>query len=68
MLEDYIIEKADYNRVKKLRTLHNANTIYQDAARILKNCKSDHALNRYAILIEARRGELMQARATFYDD
>ena len=66
MLENYVMEKADYNRIKKLRAFcNNIDTIYTDAARLLKTVKSDHALNRYTILIEARRGELMQAR---YDD
>lgn len=68
MLENYIIESADYNRIKKLRTLHNADTIYEDARRILRNVRSDHSLRRYEILIEVRRGELMQARASFCED
>lgn len=68
MLEDYIMEKADYSRVKKLNQLHNINTFWNDVKKITRACKSDHSLRRYAILSEARYGELMQARASFYDD
>lgn len=68
MLELYVMEKADYSRIKKLRTLHNPDTIYTDLRRILKNVKSDHSIKRYQILAEARRGELLQARAAFNQD
>ena len=68
MLESYVIEKADYNRIKKLRTLTNLNTFYDDLRRLLRGCKSDHSIKRYQILAEARRGEIMQARAAFYND
>ena len=51
-----------------MRTLHNADTIYQDLQKILKNCKSDHSLRRYSILVEVRRGELMQAHNAFMYD
>ena len=68
MLELYVMEKADYNRIKKLRTLHNPETIYDDLRRLLKNVKSDHSIKRYQILAEARRGELLQARAAFIQD
>ena len=67
-MENYVIEKSDYTRIKKLRTLHNYDTLYDDARRLLKNVKSDHSIKRYQILIEARAGELLQARQAFLYD
>lgn len=68
MMEYYVMEKQDYARIKKLRTLHNIDTIYEDAKRFTSRVRSDHSLSRLAILIEARRGELMQAKRAFYED
>ena len=68
MLENYIMENADYARVKKLNTLHNLNSFWDDVRRITRNVRSDHSLGRYQILAEARYGELMQAKRSFYED
>lgn len=68
MLESYVIENADYAKIKKLRTLHNIDTFWDDTRKFTKNAKSDHSLHRWQILAEARYGELMQAKRSFYED
>lgn len=68
MLENYIMENADYARVKKLNALHNLNSFWDDVRRITRNVRSDHSLGRYQILAEVRYGELMQAKREFYED
>lgn len=68
MLSEYVMEKQDYGRIKKLEGLHNMNTFWDDVARLTKNITSDHSLSRWQILAEVRYGELMQARKSFYED
>ena len=58
MLEDYVIEKNDYYKIKKLRTLHNVETFWDDVRKLTKNVYSDHSLSRWQILAEARFREI----------
>ena len=45
MLEDYVIERNDYHKIKKLRTLNNVNTFWDDVRKLTKNVYSkDHFL------------------------
>lgn len=67
-LEYYIMEKADYSKINKLRTLHNPKTFWDDVRRFTKACRSDHSLRRWLILAEARYGEITTARTSFYYD
>lgn len=68
MLEDYIVEKSDYARVRKLNALHNIETFWNDVRKFTKNVHSDHSIGRWQILAEVRYGELCQARRAFYED
>ena len=67
-LDYYICERADYAKVKKLNTLHNISTFWDDVRKFTKNVVSDHSISRWQILAEARYGELMQARQFFMED
>ena len=58
MLEDYVIERNDYHKIKKLRTLHNVKTFWDDVRKLTKNVYSDHSLSRWQILAEARFREI----------
>lgn len=68
MMSEYVMEKQDYNKIKKLEGLHNVDTFWDDVRRLTKNVTSDHSLSRWQILAEARYGELTQARRSFYED
>lgn len=68
MLEEYVMEKADYAKIQKLRKLKNINTYWDDVRRLTSSVRSDHSLSRWQILAEARYGELMNARVGFYND
>lgn len=68
MLESYVMENADYAKIKKLNTLNNMETFWDDVRKFTKNVRSDHSLGRWQILAEARYGELMQAKRSFYED
>ena len=57
MLESYVMENADYAKIKKLNTLHNMETFWDDVRKFTKNVRSDHSL-----------GRLMQAKRSFYED
>ena len=65
-MEYYIIENADYSKINKLRALHNINTFWDDVKRLTARVRSDHSLRRWSILAEARYGELMQVKSSFY--
>lgn len=67
MLE-YVMEHADYAKIKKLNQLHNVSTFWDDVSRLTKRVTSDHSIKRWQILAEARYGELMQAKRSFYED
>lgn len=58
-LEDYVIENRDYDKIEKLRKLHNIDTFYEKVRKLTKNVKSDHSLSRWSILAEARYNELL---------
>ena len=58
MLEDYVIERNDYHKIKKLRALNNVNTFWDDVRKLTKNVYSDHSLSRWQILAEARFREI----------
>ena len=68
MLESYVMESADYAKIKKLRTLPNMETFWDGVRKFTKNVKSDHSLGRWQILAEARYGELIQAKRSFCED
>lgn len=68
MTEYYVIERNDYNRIKKLNMLHNVETFWEDVRKLTSNIKSEHSLKRWQILSEARYGELVQAKKSFYED
>ena len=68
MLEDYVMEVRDYSKIEKLRSLHNIDTFWEDVKRLTKNVRSDHSLRRWCILSEARYGELLEAKKSFYED
>ena len=65
MLEDYVMEKADYAKIKKLRTLNNVETFWKDVRKFTARVYSDHSIGRWQILSEARYGELTQAKKVF---
>lgn len=68
MMSEYVMEKHDYSRIKKLEGLHNVDTFWDDVRRLTKNVTSDHSLSRWQILAEVRYGELTQAHRSFYED
>ena len=68
MLEEYVMENSDYAKIKKLRTIHNMETFLDDVRKFTSKVRSDHSLGRWQILTEARYGELMQAKKSFYED
>lgn len=68
MLEDYVMERADYAKIKKLRTLNNIETFWDDVRKLTKRVTSDHSIGRWQILAEARYCELNQAKLSFYND
>lgn len=68
MLEDYVIEKRDYDKIKKLRTLHNKETFYDDVRKFTRNVHSDHSIQRWEILASVRYMKLHQAKCSFYED
>ena len=68
MLEDYVMENADYAKIKKLRMLHNMETFWDDVRKFTARVYSDHSIGRWQILAEARYSELMQAKKSFYED
>lgn len=68
MLEDYIMEKADYAKIKKLRTLQNINTFWDDVRKFTQKVYSDHSMGRWQLLAEVRYGELEQVKRSFYED
>lgn len=67
-LEYYVMENADYAKIKKLNTLHNIDTFWDDVRKFASRVHSNHSLGRWQILAEARYGELMQAKKSFYED
>ena len=68
MLDYYVMEKADYAKIKKLRTLNNVETCWDDVRKFTAKVYSGHSLGRWQILSEARYGELMQSKKCFYED
>lgn len=68
MLEDYVMERADYAKIEKLRTLHNIETFWDDVRKLTKRVTSCHSIGRWQILAEARYYELNQAKLSFYND
>lgn len=54
------IEYHDINRIKKLNTLNNINTFWDDVRKFTRYIESDYAIKRWQILAEARFDELMK--------
>ena len=63
IMNKYIIEHNDINRVAKLEKLTNAETFWADVRRLVKNVTSDHSIKRWQILAETRYNELTGKKA-----
>lgn len=59
-LYDAIFEAKDYGRVEKLLKLNNPATFWDDVRRLVRNVKSDHAINRWEHLAGLRYKELTE--------
>ena len=57
---EWIMEKRDIARITKLNTLTDTNTFWGDVKKLTKNTTSDHALNRWQVLAEARYEEIKE--------
>lgn len=68
MLEEYVLENADYAKIMKLRTLHSIDTFWDDVRKFTAKVRSDHSIRRWQILAEVRYGELKQAKEAFCND
>lgn len=68
MLEEYVLENADYAKIMKLRTLYSIDTFWDDVRKFTAKVRSDHRIRRWQILAEVRYGELKQAKETFCND
>lgn len=55
---EYVMERRDIGRITKLNTLTDPNTFWGDVKKLTKNTTSDHALNRWQVLAEARYEEI----------
>ena len=55
---EWAMERRDIARITKLNKLNNAGTFWADVKKLTKNTTSDHALNRWQVLAEARYGEI----------
>lgn len=58
MTYGYAFEVNDIKRIDKLNKLTNPDTFYDDVRKLCKNVKSDHAINRWEALADARFSEL----------
>ena len=67
-MEYYVVENADYAKIKKLNMLHNEETFWDDVRRLTRNVRSDHSLRRWSILAEARFGEIQNVKRFLYED
>ena len=67
-MEYYACERADYAKIKKLRSLKNIDTFWDDVRKFTRRVYSDHSLSRWLCLAEARYGELTEAKKSFYED
>lgn len=56
------IEYHDINRIKKLNTLNNINTFWDDVRKFTRYITSDHSIKRWQILAENRYKELEERR------
>lgn len=52
------IEYHDINRIKKLNTLNNINTFWNDVRKFTRHITSDHSIRRWEILSQLRYMEL----------
>ena len=59
---EWIMEKRDIARITKLNKLNNASTFLSDVKKLMKNTTSDHVLNRWQVLAEARYEEIKNER------
>ena len=55
---EWVMERRDIARITKLNKLNNASTFWSDVKKLTKNTTSDHALNRWQVLAEARYEEI----------
>ena len=59
MLENQAIEKADYAKIRKLNSLTDPKTFWNDVRKFTKNVTSDHSIGRWQCLAEQRYLELL---------
>ena len=52
------IEYHDISKIKKLNTLNNINTFWDDVRKLTRYITSDHSIRRWEILSEIRYAEL----------
>lgn len=55
---EYAMERRDIGRITKLNKLNNAGTFWGDVKKLTRHTTSDHALNRWQVLAEARYEEI----------
>lgn len=54
----YALEKRDVSRIKKLNTLKNIDTFWDDVRKFTRKIMTDHAIGRWQCLAEIRYVEL----------
>ena len=54
---EYAMERRDIGRIDKLNKLTDLKTFWGEVKKLTRNTHSDHALNRWQVLAEARYEE-----------
>ena len=54
------LEYHDINRIKKLNTLHDPGTFFDDVRKYTRYIRSDHSISRWQALAENRFNELIE--------
>lgn len=57
------IEYHDMNRIKKLNTLNNINTFWDDVRKFTRYITSDHSIERWQVLAGNRYKELEEGKS-----
>lgn len=60
---EYAMERRDIGRITKLNRLTNPDTFWVDVKKLTRNTYSDHVLNRWQVLAEARYEEIKKQEA-----
>jgi hypothetical protein len=58
MSENRAIERADYAKIRKLNSLTNPETFWDDVRKFTKNVTSSHSIDRWQCLADYRYLEL----------